>query len=263
MGYGAINIVKSKEEGNKFNYFLVYFLFAFGGVTTFSSNSRFVQGFFILLAVIFFFKKAVIDKEFLIILFFVFIIYIVQGYVIDDITLKGALVLFYTFFIPYSIIKLVGKKFTDYYIRITYLFSIISFFFLIPSYYSQDFREAVRHFAIWINLDPLEGVTENFIIYNYESMTDGLIKNPGPFYEAGAFGTFLIIALLLNLIKTKNIFEKKNIIFVVTILSTLSTAAYISLFCLLFFYLMEKKSIWMNMVIAPIFVAIVFVMFFH
>lgn len=236
---------------NKLDYIFVYFLFAFGGVTTFSSNSRFGQVFFIFLFLMFIIKKRVFDKEYYLILTFIGIIFAGQTYIFGDFNYLHLLVLFYTFFIPYGIIKLVGLKFTDYFVNITYVFAIISFLFLIPSYISPDFRIAVRNFAIWINLDPLKDVTENFIIYNYEPMVDGIIKNPGPFYEAGAFGTFLIVALLLNLIKTKSIFDIKNIVFIIAILTTFSTATYIAFFLLLFFYFTNKRAIWINVILAP------------
>lgn len=243
------------------NYILVYFMFALGGVTTFSSNSRFVQGFFIFLFFLFLFKKKVFDKEFFFILFFVLFIFLGQLFIFGNFNLVGAIALFYSFFIPYSLIKLVGYRFTDYYINITYVFAIISFLFLVPSYISQDFREAVKDFAVWINLDPLIGVKDNFIIYNHELMVNGMIKNPGPFYEAGAFGTFLIVALILNLIKTKKLLEKKNVVFILAILTTLSTATYISLFILLFFYFTQSKSLWINVVLAPILFILVFEVF--
>jgi hypothetical protein len=250
----------SKKE-DRLNYLLCYFLFAFGGVTTFSSNSRFTQIFFILLVILFFFKRKDFDKEFIFIIFFVCIILLIQMFLFGEFNLIGGISLFYTFFIPYGIIKIVGPRFTDYYVKITYVFAIISFFFLVPSYISQDFREGVKSFAVWINLDSLEGVQDNFIIYNHEYMVDGLIKNPGPFYEAGAFGTFLIIALILNIIKTKKLVEKRNIVFIVTILSTLSTAVYLSLFILLFFYFTQKRSIWINVILAPLIFLLAFQVF--
>jgi hypothetical protein len=258
---GSKSYIIKRKESNEIifrNYILVYFMFALGGVTTFSSNSRFVQGFFIFLFFLFLYKKKVFDKGFFFILFFVLIIFIGQLLMFGNFGPIGAISLFYTFFIPYAIIKLVGSKFTDYYINITYVFAIISIFFLVPSYLSQDFRDAVKSFAVWINLDPLQGVKDNFIIYNHELMINGLIKNPGPFYEAGAFGTFLIIALILNLIKIKKILEKKNIIFIIALLTTLSTATYLSLFILLFFYFTQRKSIWINIILAPILFILVF-----
>ncbi len=244
-----------------FNYFLVYFFFALGGVTTFSSNSRFTQVFFIFLVILFLIKKVKLDKEFIYINIYVAILYICQWILFDVANIVTIIALFYTFFIPYAVIKIVGSKFTDYYINITYFFAIVSFFFLIPSYLSQDFHLAIKHFSVWLNIDSSEGITDNFIFYNYEEMIDGIIRNTGPFYEPGAFGTFLIVALVLNLIKTKNILEKKNIIFLIAIISTFSTATYLAVFILIFFFFTQNRSIWVNAVLAPILFVSLFQLF--
>jgi len=257
--------VNNRNNQNKFNYrlnyFLVYFLFALGGVTTFSSNSRFVQGLFVFVILIFIYNNLAFDKKYYYIIIVVSIIYFAQAITAKSMEINSIFYLFYVFFIPYGIIKIVGLKFAEYYIKITYVFALISFLFLIPSYISVDFRNSVKDFANWIDLDPLVGVHDNFIIYNHELMNEGLIKNPGPFYEAGAFGTFLIIALILNLIKTNKILEKRNVIFITTILSTFSTSSYLSLFSLVIFFFIQNKSILIKSIITPFMIFIAFIIF--
>ncbi|MFW9989563.1 MAG: O-antigen ligase family protein [Candidatus Odinarchaeota archaeon] len=233
------------------NYILVYFLFALGGVTTFSSNSRFVQLFAVVLVLLFFYKKKRIDKEIVFISIYITVLFIAQYLKFNAFNLKNYIVLIYTILIPYIIIKIVGRDFTTYYINITVLFAIISFFFLIPAYLFPKFNVFIQNLAIQLDLDPLEGVHENFIVYNYQEMRDGLIKNPGPFYEAGAFGSFLVIALILSLIKTRSLFNFKNIILIITILSTFSTAAYIALFAIVLFYYTNSKKLWKPIILIP------------
>lgn len=234
------------------NYTLVYFLFALGGVTAFSSNSRFLQVFAVFIVILFFYKKKDINIEIVFIVLFVSLLFIGQYFKFHIFSLKNYLVLMYTFVIPYAIIKVVGRNFTKYYINTAFLFAIISFFFVIPSYLFPEFRSFTENLAIQLNLDPVEGVHENFIIYNYEKMVDGLIKNPGPFYEAGAFGAFLILALILNLVRTKKVFEKKNFVFIIAILSTFSTSSYLALFSVLFFYFTSTKKLWKNLLLLPL-----------
>jgi len=243
---------------HRLNYILVYFLFAFGGVTAFSSYSRFVQLFFVFVLVLFIVKNKKIDKEFIYILCFVSIIFFGQYFKFEVFSIKNYIVLFYTFFIPYGIIKIVGKRFISYYIKITYFFAIISLFFIVPSYFSSEFHALTEQIPIWLNIDPLEGIQDNFIIYNYEPFREGVIKKTGPFYEGGAFGTFLIIALLLNLIKTRKLLEKKNILFTITILSTFSTATYLALFSLIFFFFTNNRKIWLDFLFLPIFLFIAY-----
>lgn len=248
-----INVNKSQISQTVIfrNYILVYFLFALGGVTTFSSNSRFVQLFAVVLVLLFFYKKKRIDKEIVFISIYITVLFIAQYLKFNAFNLKNYIVLIYTILIPYIIIKIVGRDFTTYYINITVLFAIISFFFLIPAYLFPKFNVFIQNLAIQLDLDPLEGVHENFIVYNYQEMRDGLIKNPGPFYEAGAFGSFLVIALILSLIKTRSLFNFKNIILIITILSTFSTAAYIALFAIVLFYYTNSKKLWKPIILIP------------
>ena len=67
-------------------------------------------------------------------------------------------------------------------------------------------------------------------------------RNSGPFWEPGGFGVFLTIAFIFNTLKSKKILTRKNIIFLITIITTLSTGAYIILMIYLAFYLSHNYS---------------------
>ena len=53
------------------------------------------------------------------------------------------------------------------------------------------------------------------------------------FGEPGAFSVFLTIALMLNILVKNRIADKKNILFIITIITTLSTAGFLALFVIL------------------------------
>jgi hypothetical protein len=243
---------KIENKANKFDYLLVYLLFALGGVTFFSSNSRFIQIFSIFLAIVFIRKKRNFDKEFFYVILFVTFIYIAQIFIFKKFDYFNYLVLLYNIFIPYAIIKIVGVRFLSYYVKIAYFFAIVSFFFLIPSYLSKDFRMWTEQIPLILGTDPLKETNECFIIYNYQEMFNGMIKNPGPFYEAGAFGCFLMLALIINVIQKRRLFDKINIVLIITLLSTFSTAVYLSLFTFIILYYLIDKSLSVKLFFFPI-----------
>jgi hypothetical protein len=65
-------------------------------------------------------------------------------------------------------------------------------------------------------------------------------RNPGPFWEPGAFAVFLNIAMIFNTLHTGKLIEKKNIFFAITLISTLSTTGFMAMFVLVAsFYLVK------------------------
>jgi hypothetical protein len=76
----------------------------------------------------------------------------------------------------------------------------------------------------------------NVIIYTFnDSSIFNNIRNSGPYYEPGMFSIFLNISLLFNMINNKNITNKNiiNIIFIIAIITTFSTAGYLGLFLII------------------------------
>ena len=61
-------------------------------------------------------------------------------------------------------------------------------------------------------------------------------RNSGPFWEAGGFGSYLILALLFNLLLEKKLLTKRNVIFILALITTWSTGALAALSALLFLY---------------------------
>jgi hypothetical protein len=174
--------------------------------------------------------------------------------------------------LAFCVIKITGKAFVDYYIKILYFFSLVSFFFFIPTVISHDFEYFfTSHITPFFNLssDPLNMYisTPNIIIFNFNS---GLhdpggqyIRNSGPFWEPGAFAGFIIIALIFNIIKTRKLLNIINFVFIITIITTFSTTGYIALFLVtIFYYLQQVKSV-IKYYILPLIVYVSFYAFYN
>lgn len=136
-------------------------------------------------------------------------------------------------------IPFLGQHFYSKYTTLIYKLSIISLviyflFFLIPDTYDL----ALKHIAPIFGKDNSSRGYEyinNIFVYVFnqnnprtESIFD--YRNPGPFWEPGAFGVFIIIALFFNIFFINDkLFSRKNLVFIFTLITTFSTTSYFAL----------------------------------
>jgi hypothetical protein len=142
-------------------------------------------------------------------------------------------------------LSMLGQRTFDLFVRFVYVFAVISLWFFIPSLLIKGFapfmiKHVANHtLAPFVNND--EGLytnKENIIIYNFGQID--LRRNSGFYWEPGSHGGFLLIALFLNLFYRKEaLLSKYNKIFLVTILTTLSTTTYLAVFFIVIVYLRE------------------------
>jgi hypothetical protein len=69
----------------------------------------------------------------------------------------------------------------------------------------------------------------------------GLYRNSGAFHEPGAYGVFLNLAIVINTFITGKLFDRKNLVFIICLMTTFSTAGYITFFVIIIAYLMQLK----------------------
>lgn len=142
-------------------------------------------------------------------------------------------------------LTMLGQGFFDRFIKFTYIFAVISLCFYIPSLLIKSFAPfMINNLAKYTlapfvdNFDGLYTNRENLIIFNFTQAD--LHRNSGFYWEPGSHGGMLLIALFLNLFYRKEpVFSKYNIIFLVTILTTLSTTTYLAVFFVILLYLKD------------------------
>lgn len=103
----------------------------------------------------------------------------------------------------------------------------------------------------------------NFIIFTF---TEGRhdFRNSGFVWEPGAFGCFLIIAILFNFFRNKFKFDKKAIILIIGLITTFSTTDYIAFLLMLFMiyrYRVPKLNLWVFIMIPAFIILIIVVPF--
>ncbi len=226
------------------NYILAYFAVAFSRISFFSGQADLKIAFCILIGIIFIIKGEKLDVFlFPIIALFVFI------NIFQNMTFGGLSPRNYVSFImyyvltPYLLIKIIGHDTPKYIIDILVVYSIISLAFWGLSNLYEPFYEYTSTIAPKYGTDFT--ISDNqFIIYTYESgkVMGNIIRNPGPFNEPGTFATFLLLGLVLNIMRNKGIVDNKGKILIGTIITTFSTATYLSLVVLLGYKVYHKTT---------------------
>jgi hypothetical protein len=140
-------------------------------------------------------------------------------------------------------LSLLGQDFFERFVRFVYVFAVISLCFYFPSVLIKGFAPfMIQTFAKYTlapfvnNFEGLYTSRENLIIFNFNQI--GLYRNSGFYWEPGSHGGILVIAFFLNLFYRREAFlSRYNIIFLITILTTLSTTTYLALFFVILIYL--------------------------
>lgn len=91
------------------------------------------------------------------------------------------------------------------------------------------------------NLDTITYDHMIFISTRLSFGPGGVLRNAGAFSEPGSFGTYLVLALLLNNYFSGNKFNKNVIILILAMITTFSTAVYFGLFFILAAMIFKKK----------------------
>ena len=166
---------------------------------------------------------------------------------------------FMRIYFAYFTVKIIGKDIDKYIVNQIYFFSIISLIITFLIFINPSLAD-----FIYSNITPLfDKITlfqpnrQHFIIYTMElGYKVEIPRNSGPFWEPGGFSVFLFIALTFNLIRDKKFFNKKNTIFLIALLTTQSTTAYLAFFIFVCIYiLISYRSIY-SFIMMPVLIFI-------
>lgn len=141
-------------------------------------------------------------------------------------------------------IRILGRNFFDMFVRFVYVFAVISLFFYVPCVLIKPLAHfLIDHVARYTQCPFHRAATGelyeapfNMIIFNLGQITFN--RNSGFYWEPGTHGGFLCLALFINLFYRKEkLTSRFNVIFIITILTTLSTTTYLALFFVIVAYL--------------------------
>lgn len=243
------------EANNFLNYIITYFAIAFSGIPFFDTNRLTRAIFLVILLAIFVFKRFKFDRIIIFLIIVTLIIEVIQisrwgGELFSVFTSISFLII-----LPYLVLKIIGIRYLQYFVNILFIYTLISLVFWTASNFFPGFHDFTFYLAEVLKPYTPHNITESFILYTFESSQElGLYRNPGPFHEPGAFGVFLVLSIVVNFIRTKNILDRKNVVFFVAAITTFSTATYLSFIVLILAttLFMFKKSQYIAIFLFPI-----------
>jgi hypothetical protein len=231
-----------EEKENKFlKYFLVSLIIAIAGFPFFIGDQEYIIFGFIISLIAFRRARLKFDKLSLLLILIFFIVEVLQSFKVGEFEVKTITGTYIRLFFAYFVVKIVKKDFLLYYVKILYVLCIISFFFYLFSFL-PGFINFFLTYITPLFKSPFHQTggfyttSENVIIFTFEASLWEASRNPGPFWEPGAFATFTCIALLFNLVINQKINNKYSYIFILAIITTFSTSGYIALFLTLFLF---------------------------
>lgn len=239
--------LQTQSVRNTVDYLLIYLLISLSGNQAFGDVALVAA--FVVSLVIFLYRKTKMDRIFLFFIFLLTSILLLQTIKFDFypwVTLAG---LYVRVLLAYFIVKSVGQTFTKKYVDIMVVISLISLVFVLLENIIPNIINYIKPYAFYAKEVVLEnGILKanyytgihTFVITPYSPFD--FIRNSGPFWESGAFGGYLMIALLFNIIKTGQLFNRNGIILFITIITTFSTTSYVAFAALIFFYLITSRK---------------------
>ena len=218
-------------------YFIIFLILLVSGSSiSLAIDDVFYISYFLLLVFLLFDKKKLFLIKlnyFVLILIPIILFWFIHGYqgILSYFRFFLLIYIAYLVYLNYEL-NIVAKHF----IKVIYFLTVISLI-----HWFISFLTPINEFLPQISIG--QGIK-----YYYTGLSGLLVHSPyrncSIFWEPGIFSTYLIIALLINTKILKNkLFGYVNIIFIVALITTLSTFGLIMMVFTLFFLFLEKKAI--------------------
>ncbi len=227
-------------------------MLALSGFPYFTSNDFYYIGFFIFSFLVLFVERRTIEikRNTLLIIGIPLLLIVLQAIVFRFFTLITIIGFCLRIFSAVLVIQVLRNNFLFYFLRHMKVLTLLSFVVYFPVALFPGFYELLKDslpaiFSFQYDLWGMEIDRKTLILVNLNmDMPDWfpIRRNCGPFWESGAFGGFLMIALMVSTIKNKALFKTENLVFIVGILTTFSTTIYISFFSFVLMYFLIKES---------------------
>jgi hypothetical protein len=198
---------------------------------------------FTFIAFFFIWNKIRFDRFLFLLLLVLVYLLIFQFVKFGNFNFSSAVGLFLSFLFPYFVFKYCKGDIFHTFVNILYVLAVIDLIFWGLGQISPAILEFYEKTSTVLRLDPISN--ESLIIYNLDRHTYldmfGIAKNSGFTAEGGVYSCYLILGLILNTKYASTLFDKKNLIFIISLITTQSTAGYIALFIFILGYTLNSK----------------------
>lgn len=234
-----------------YQYLLLFLLIATSGFPFFYANQQYIMIGLFLAVVYLGIRKRITRLDASFVIFAVILVgwEFLQGVYLGSLAIRPLIGTIFRLGFAYFVLKSLGTEFVDKYLNIIKVFTIISLFFY-SLFYVPNLTESLIDYAKNIkplfasNLENQYQYLPNNIIFNFHGFEYIPKRNSGPFWEPGAFSIFLMIAIIFQYFKSKKVISSNNILFVVALATTFSTAGYLAFFMfMLMLHLLRSYSV--------------------
>lgn len=158
----------------------------------------------------------------------------------------------------YFVWHIYGNKLFRIFDNFFFIFSIISFSFWVFINVSPLIKSIVEQWILVFFPYSGDEWPRSMIIFTHWDQLDnyflGLSRNSGFLHEPGGYATLLVLMLCYNYVVNSGRFNAKMVFYVVCLLSTFSTAGYISLFIVFLVFINKSKIIVVRYLLSIVFV---------
>ena len=251
MGVFGTNINKTKTV----DYTLLFLLVGVTGIPFFKvGDITFLFLFMVWAGLVFLYRRLKMDKFFLVFLLVYLTVMVAQMVKFNYLPLTTYLGVFIRIFFAYLVVRILGRNFTKYYVDIIYVLSIISFFIYVPQLIVPGFGRFLATSISPLLRNPLyQGdiwYAPDIILYVFNSGV-GTFRNCGAFWEPGANAGFIVIAMIFHYLESRTITDKKSIVLLVALLSTMSTTGILALGFFLVMFLGHRVAPLYKIILIP------------
>jgi hypothetical protein len=261
MGVQGTNINKARVT----DYTIMFLLVAVTGIPFFKvGDITFLILLFCLAGFVFLYRKLKFDRFFFFFLLLYSMVMVAQMVKFNFLPLNTYLGVFIRIFIAYLTVRILGGNFTKYYVNIIYVLSIIGFFIYVPQLIVPGFGRFLATSVSPLLRNPLYAgdiwYAPDIILYVFNSGV-GTFRNCGAFWEPGAYAGFVIIAMIFHYLDSRTITDKKSIVLMLALLSTMSTTGIIALGFFLVLFLGNKVAPIYKIILIPSIIAAIVIAF--
>ncbi len=242
-----MSIYKGKKTNAFISYLLVFLLIFVSTKSSTISSSIFLTRLITFTLLFFFiFIRLKVERKFIKFTIYFFLFSLIICFKYNDTYPFFDFLFFFVdvILLVYLILKIVGPNFFLIYEKIVYKWSLYIFpFYLLQLIMPDSIFKLNKAIGSVFNVFSSNLERENYSNSIFFTMINGVHKerNCGFMWEPGAYGAMLIIAFVIYLYFNKFKFNTKVFVYLVLILSTYSTTAYLNLILIPFFYLFNSK----------------------
>ncbi len=244
------------------DYTLIVVLFQFTLVPFWFGNRYVDLVLFLFITFVFIYRVGLSKINYKIgVLFFIHLtLALAQGYYWDYSILSIFTSFSFLVLSTYFLWEIYGRRFFELFEQVFRIFAIISFAFWVGIQVSPLIKEFVNGGVLWLFQYSGDEWPRSLIFvthwYTLDDFALGLTRFSGPLHEPGGFVALLILLLSYNFSRGEKLTSLKNLFYSLCVLTTFSTAGYLSFFLVLVVFIGRNRYQFVR-VLAIIFILIV------